>query len=1193
MTNEAGVGLQDVAVLAHRLRNGEWLESQRVPTDEDGFYQFTGLSGVYRVEFVDPSTRHESEFWDDVATRAEATNVLVRSGEVVSGVNASLAFVGAGTLSGVVTAPTGDPVPDVPVCIGSGPDWGLSTYTSEDGTFETLLPPGRHTVVVNGGLCYPDPEYLESTHEVDIADGQVTELPVQLARSAVMSGTVTDDEGAPIEGIAVNVEQQNDSGGWEVVYRWDWWDDYRFLTDPQGLFTLAGLAPAPTRLEFVDPEGRYQSEYWQNAAEAGAATVIEWPREGQVGPITAVLDLAGSIEGMVADEAGEPIVDARVTATPHGGGDETYVYTGDDGTYRLAGLTPADYVVEFDAFHYETEFWPDSLTVDGATPVTVGAGGGALRLDAVLAEPSGSISGVVRDRSSQPVAGAEVGIYVPDVWGDYTSWRLLDSVETASDGGYEATGLEHGTYRVGADHVEHLGEYWADALRVEAADDVVLDAHQQRTGIDFKLDQGSRLEGRVTDPTGQPLEDVEVAAWQVDGQGEGYGLTNAEGSFSLIVPAGTYKVQYGDGSQYWDGASSIEDATPVTVIAGDVRTGLDAELEVVDESDVGTISGKVVGEADQPLPKVRVTAYRRSDNGSWVAETSTVTDYWGDTETGEYQFHELRPGTYRIGFREMLSWQDQDAESEGQPITGLYHRSEYWDNARDLASATDIAVSAGQTITNRNATLRLTTTDPGQLANLSAPTVSGEPVVGETLTCGAGSWSPVPDSFRYRWLRDGDPIAGGAGSTYQLVAADEGALVRCEVTASKAGYQEAMATSDPVGPVEPGELPMIINTAQPTVSGEPVVGETLTCGAGSWSPVPDSFKYRWLRDGDPIAGGAGSTYQLVAADEAVLVRCEVTASKAGYQETVATSGPVGPVEPGELPMIINTAQPTVSGEPVVGETLTCGPGSWSPVPDAFGYRWLRDGDPIAGGAGSTFQLVAADEGALVRCEVTASKAGYQETVATSGPVGPVEPGEQPGGPDPQLTPTTWSFGSHGVGLESEGKIFTVSNTGDASYQGAGALTRTGSTSFRRTGGTCAWPDVTVAAGASCSIVVAFRPSAVGGHSATLTVGEMSSALSGTGAAPPDRVKPTVRVKTLRVDHAHRAATVVFTATDNVTPASKMRYQCQLDKRRKTWCKPRTRFTRVKPGQHALKVWAVDLSGNVSATVVKRFKVRRQ
>jgi hypothetical protein len=74
-----------------------------------------------------------------------------------------------------------------------------------------------------------------------------------------------------------------------------------------------------------------------------------------------------------------------------------------------------------------------------------------------------------------------------------------------------------------------------------------------------------------------------------------------------------------------------------------------------------------------------------------------------------------------------------------------------------------------------------------QPVNTSAPTLTGTPVVGRTLSCSQGGWANNPAGYTYAWLRNGSPIAGQTGSTYVVQSADLGHLLTCQVTASNSG----------------------------------------------------------------------------------------------------------------------------------------------------------------------------------------------------------------------------------------------------------------------------------------------------------------------------------------------------------------------------------------------------------------------
>ena len=93
-------------------------------------------------------------------------------------------------------------------------------------------------------------------------------------------------------------------------------------------------------------------------------------------------------------------------------------------------------------------------------------------------------------------------------------------------------------------------------------------------------------------------------------------------------------------------------------------------------------------------------------------------------------------------------------------------------------------------------------------SNTVAPVASGNPTVGETLACTTGSWTADPTpSFTYQWQRDTGGgfanIVGATSSSRLLDVADEGADIRCVVTADNDVDPNGTASSNTLGPVEP------------------------------------------------------------------------------------------------------------------------------------------------------------------------------------------------------------------------------------------------------------------------------------------------------------------------------------------------------------------------------------------------------
>ncbi|WP_106815835.1 S8 family serine peptidase [Microbacterium timonense] len=69
----------------------------------------------------------------------------------------------------------------------------------------------------------------------------------------------------------------------------------------------------------------------------------------------------------------------------------------------------------------------------------------------------------------------------------------------------------------------------------------------------------------------------------------------------------------------------------------------------------------------------------------------------------------------------------------------------------------------------------------------AAPTVTGSPKVGKTLTANPGKWEPKTVTLAYQWLRDGTPIEGATAKTYKVAAADAGTSLSVRVTATQEG----------------------------------------------------------------------------------------------------------------------------------------------------------------------------------------------------------------------------------------------------------------------------------------------------------------------------------------------------------------------------------------------------------------------
>ncbi len=186
-----------------------------------------------------------------------------------------------------------------------------------------------------------------------------------------------------------------------------------------------------------------------------------------------------------------------------------------------------------------------------------------------------------------------------------------------------------------------------------------------------------------------------------------------------------------------------------------------------------------------------------------------------------------------------------------------------------------------------------------------------------------------------------------------------------------------------------------VNTAPPTISGTPQVGQTLTASTGTWSNNPTSFAYQWLRcnpGGNGCTNGANGTqktYTLVGADAGRTMRVRVTATNAdgsASAESAQTAIITPATSTGDGPK--NTEAPTISGTPKVGQELTAQEGSWTSNP-TYAYQWQRcDADValcvnVVGATGKTYGVRIADLGFRLRVLVTARNAKGSATASSA------------------------------------------------------------------------------------------------------------------------------------------------------------------------------------------------------------------
>ncbi len=363
----------------------------------------------------------------------------------------------------------------------------------------------------------------------------------------------------------------------------------------------------------------------------------------------------GTISGRVYDDQGIPLADADVWADYWDGGGANGTRTDADGNYTIQGLADGQYRVGARANGQVQKFYPNTLQHHGAIPVVVTAGQTTGNINFTL-EPGGTISGVVYDNQGQPLAGISID-----------SWRIDGpggmGATTRADGTYTLEGLPFGTYKIsapgrgrwGANDGNWAREFYNEQTQDSQADLLTVSGSSPSVaGINFTLNQGDSISGKVYDDHGNPLVNADVWADYWDG-GRAGGTrtdvrTDVNGDYIIQGLAnGQYRVAArapGRVQKFYQNTLEWDQATPVIVNTGQDTADINIALEPG-----ATISGVVYDDQGHPLSYISVGGHRIDGPGGAGATTRA---------DGTYTLKGLPFGKYEIVAPESDRWGSND-----------------------------------------------------------------------------------------------------------------------------------------------------------------------------------------------------------------------------------------------------------------------------------------------------------------------------------------------------------------------------------------------------------------------------------------------------------------------------------------------------------------------------------------------------
>lgn len=613
VTDGTGVPVAGAVVRLHASDLPMYYFQGSVVTNPEGEARMGQLpAGLYQLEVAPPP--------DAVARKLKPrtlSGIRVPRGQEVSLGTVSLGASGA--IRGQVTAPTGQPVPGVPVWV-TGPMGSGEAITDSAGNYRIDgLPAGLYQVA-----AVPSQEsgwLPRSVSGVRVTIGEAAEENLSLATAASLSGRVTDASGTPVVGARVTLRH-----GDGTSISGDTWAG--------GAYSIPGLRPGTYRLTVSPP-----SEL--NLLDVAIADVRIRPEENATRDIA--LPSGGILQGVVRTADGSPVPYPQVQLLT--ARDEARTVVGNAvGEYSFNGLHTGRYDLvalptQAGANRPAPAFVPSVLVREGETAS-----------QELVLPPGGTVLVKVVDAAGNPVPEADVELSIQEpkafeaAWGyrytDRSGNVRFTEVHDLADS-YEPHSLPScvATVTVESRSQGELLPAQITSVRVQAG---------QETVVTVTLDAGGTITGRIEDATGAGVAGVFVRLPEVD-------LSDPEGPYSPELPLaaesdnnGVYhisRVPAGTHTLVFD----PRDANPLLlerrVTGVQVTPGASVTRDVV--LDQGAmLSGAVTDAATgSSVPEAVVALYRDADS-SGTPETQAVTD-----STGKYLLAGVAPGSYLVVVR--------------------------------------------------------------------------------------------------------------------------------------------------------------------------------------------------------------------------------------------------------------------------------------------------------------------------------------------------------------------------------------------------------------------------------------------------------------------------------------------------------------------------------------------------------------
>lgn len=585
---------------------------------------------------------------------------------------------------------------------------------------------------------------IDNATVVTVGDGTQQTLTVEFDVGGTIAGTVFNaDTNEPVHSVYVEAYSSENE---RVTY------DY---TGSDGTYELDELQPGEVRLKFVNYDGSYLTEWYEDAVDYASATPITVVLSETISNVDAYIQLGGVITGTIRDaDTNQPVPGVFVEAYSSEDERVAYDYADSNGVYVVEGLEAGDIRLQFaDTYNsvYFSEWYDDAETYALATPISIAPNQTIPNIDAAI-QRGGELSGTVFTSGGMPITDTRVYVYTST---QSTYSIEQDYISVSDQGQYRFDGLATGTYFLEfvPDSVwnSSLGysvrqvwapEYHDGKATLVDADGISVTAGQS-TNVDATLELGGVLKGRITaDDNGEPLESVRVRVEGLATDVYASVSTDSSGYYEIVgLPADNYRIEF-DASwaseyldEYYNRVFDAVDSTPVEIALGETET-LDYSLRKG-----GVIVGRVTAlDTGNPLEDIYVQLYEPPSGVDCYYDGNVADSTYTDA-SGYYTFTRLLPNTYDITIGTLDYRRPDNDESKAYMPT----------------SSDDIVVEAGDTIQVNSRLER-----GGQYSGVVTAEDTGNPLAGVRVS--TYQWNYYAPGDYYWWSHRGDDYTDETGA---------------------------------------------------------------------------------------------------------------------------------------------------------------------------------------------------------------------------------------------------------------------------------------------------------------------------------------------------------------------------------------------------------------------------------------------